>query len=115
MGFPLEPLSSFIIIKFIEKKEKILESGLIMPETTVQRPAKGIVVAAGPGQVVLDGKRVPTQVKPGDKVYFGRFAPITLEYQELSELLSEEQLTQIDKNDTYALLSDGEVYCKVVE
>lgn len=70
----LVPLGDRIVVKPSEKEgEKKLASGIIIPETVnKEKPAKGTVVAVGPGKYE-DGKRIPLQVKVGDIVLFSSY------------------------------------------
>jgi chaperonin GroES len=72
--FSLTPLGDRVIVRPTEKEgEKKLASGIIIPETVnKEKPAKGTVVAVGPGKYE-DGKRVPLQVKVGDTVFFSSY------------------------------------------
>jgi chaperonin GroES len=70
--FSLSPLGDKIIVKPAEKMgEKRLASGIIIPETVdKEKLMKGEVIAVGAGRRGDDGKRIPTEVKPGDTVFF---------------------------------------------
>jgi len=70
----LVPLGDRVVVVPSEKEgEKKLASGIIIPETVdKEKPAKGTVVAVGPGKHE-DGKRVPMQVKVGDIVLFSKY------------------------------------------
>lgn len=70
----LKPLGDRIVVQPSEKEgEKKLASGIIIPETIdKEKPAKGEVIAVGPGKYE-DGKRVPMQVKVGDTVLFSKY------------------------------------------
>jgi chaperonin GroES len=46
----------------------------VIPDTAAEKPMKGQVIAAGPGKVNDDGKLRPLDVKPGDKVLFGKYS-----------------------------------------
>lgn len=72
--FQITPLGDRIVVKPSEKEgEKRLASGIIIPETVdKEKPAKGEVVAVGPGKYE-EGKRVPMQVKVGDVVLFSKY------------------------------------------
>ncbi|MBU6490662.1 co-chaperone GroES [Patescibacteria group bacterium] len=72
--FPFMPLGERIVVKpSLKEGEKVLASGIIIPETVdKEKPAKGVVVAVGPGKYE-DGKRVPVQVKEGDVVIFSKY------------------------------------------
>jgi chaperonin GroES len=49
-------------------------TGIILPETAKERPQEGRVIAVGPGRVDESGKRVPMEVKVGDRVLFAKYA-----------------------------------------
>ena len=70
----LTPLGDRIVVRPEGKEgEKKLASGIIIPETVnKEKPAKGTVIAVGPGKFE-DGKRVPLQVKVGDTVLFSSY------------------------------------------
>lgn len=72
--FQIMPLGDRVVVMPSEKEgEKKLASGIIIPETVdKERPAKGTVVAAGPGKLE-EGKRVPLSVKVGDTVLFSKY------------------------------------------
>ena len=72
--FSLSPLGDRIVVRPSEKEgEKKLASGIIIPETIdKEKPAKGSVVAVGPGKYE-EGKRIPMQVKIGDTVLFSKY------------------------------------------
>lgn len=78
----IKPLSNNVIIEPIEeeKKEEKTEGGIIIPETARkddnERPAKGKVVAVGPGLMTENNERLEMSVKVGDEVLFdGGFNP----------------------------------------
>lgn len=72
--FQITPLGDRVVVMPFEKEgEKKLASGIIIPETVdKERPAKGVVVAAGPGKLE-EGKRVALSVKVGDTVLFSKY------------------------------------------
>jgi chaperonin GroES len=69
----LQPLADRVIVKPVSKEEKTTAFGIIIPESAdKERPAKGTVVAVGPGKME-DGKLVPMNVKVGQEVLFSKY------------------------------------------
>lgn len=70
----LSPLGDRVVVIPSEREgEKKLPSGIIIPDTVdKEKPAKGEVIAVGPGKYD-DGERVPMQVKVGDTVLFSKY------------------------------------------
>ena len=65
------PLHDKVIIKRLEEEEKSA-GGIIIPDTAKEKPQQGKVIAVGTGIVLKDGKTIPLQVKPGDRVLFSK-------------------------------------------
>jgi chaperonin GroES len=66
------PLADRVVVKPIEEAES-MRGGLYIPDTAKEKPQQGEVVAVGPGRYE-DGKRVPLEVKVGDKVLYGKYS-----------------------------------------
>lgn len=74
-GDALRPLGDRVLVRLLEEKEKISESGIIIPESAEKDDIKkGEIVSTGPGRVGDDGKLNPVEVKKGDIVMFKEFA-----------------------------------------
>jgi chaperonin GroES len=56
------------------EEEKKTAGGIIIPDTAKEKPQEGKVVAAGPGKMGDDGKRIPMELKKGDRVLFAKYA-----------------------------------------
>jgi chaperonin GroES len=69
----LKPLNDRVLVKRLESDEKTA-GGLYIPDTAKEKPSRGKVVAAGPGKLADDGKRVAPAVKAGDLVLFNKYA-----------------------------------------
>lgn len=69
----IRPLHDRVIIRRLEEDRKSA-GGIVIPDTAAEKPMKGEVVAAGPGKLTDDGKLRPLDVKPGDKVLFGKYS-----------------------------------------
>ena len=69
----IRPLQDRIIVKRIPEEERT-KGGIIIPDTAKEKPIEGRVVAVGNGKVLKNGKVRPLDVKPGDRVLFGKYA-----------------------------------------
>ena len=72
MAAKLQPLADRVLVKPIEKEEKT-KSGIYLPDTAKEKPQEGEVVAVGPGKVTDDGKRIPMDLKVGDRVIYAKY------------------------------------------
>ena len=79
----MKPLADRVIIKPAPAEEKS-KGGIILPDTAKEKPVIGEVVAVGPGKVSDDGKKIPPEVKVGDKVLYGKYSgtEVTVEGEE---------------------------------
>ena len=73
MKLNLKPLGSRVVIDPIEQ-EDITAGGIVLPETAKEKPQQGMVLSVGPGDRDEDGKRIPMDVKVGDKVLFAKYS-----------------------------------------
>ena len=68
----VEPLADRVVVRPMEEAES-MRGGLYIPDTAKEKPQVGEIVAAGPGRYEKD-KRVPMEVKVGDKVLYGKYS-----------------------------------------
>ena len=68
----VSPLADRVVIKALEETEQ-MRGGLYIPDTAKEKPQQGEIVAVGPGRFD-EGKRVPMDVKVGDKVLYGKYS-----------------------------------------
>jgi chaperonin GroES len=66
------PLADRVVVKPLEETEQ-MRGGLYIPDTAKEKPQQGEIVAVGPGRYEKD-KRVPMDVKVGDKVLYGKYS-----------------------------------------
>ena len=92
----LSPLGDRLVIKPVVQEE-VLASGIVIPDTAKEKPQQGEVLAAGPGRLDDDGKRIPMDVKVGDRVLYAKYSG---------------QEIKIDQEE-YIVLSEKDVLCKV--
>jgi len=69
----VRPLYDRVLVKRSEEETKT-KGGIIIPSTAQEKPVQGVVVAAGKGKVLDDGKIKPLDVKKGDRVLFGKYS-----------------------------------------
>ena len=69
----IKPLNDRILVVRVKEVEKTA-GGIIIPDTAKEKPLEGKVVAAGPGKRDENGKRIPLEVKKGDKILFSKYA-----------------------------------------
>jgi len=79
----VRPLHDRVIVLRTEEEEKT-KGGIIIPDTAKEKPVEGKVVAVGNGKTLDDGKKLPLEIKEGDKVLFGKYAgtEITIDGEE---------------------------------
>ncbi|MGA2171877.1 MAG: co-chaperone GroES [Sedimentisphaerales bacterium] len=68
----LVPLDDRVVIKQSEAEEKSA-GGIILPDAAKEKPQKGKVIAAGPGKMTDEGKRIQMSVKKGDEVIYSKY------------------------------------------
>ena len=73
MTVRFKPLGDRVVVEPIEKEETTA-SGIVLPETAKEKPQEGKVIAVGPGRRDEEGKRIPMDVKEGDRVLFAKYA-----------------------------------------
>jgi chaperonin GroES len=67
------PLGDRVLIRRVEEEAKT-KGGIIIPDNAKEKPQEGEVVAAGPGGRDEDGKRIPMDVRAGDRILFGKWS-----------------------------------------
>jgi chaperonin GroES len=85
----VRPLHDRVIVKRVKEEEKT-KGGIIIPDTAKEKPVEGKVTAVGAGKVLDDGKRVPPQVKAGDRVLFGKYAGTEIKIEGEEHLIMRE-------------------------
>jgi chaperonin GroES len=73
----IRPLHDRVIVKRIEE-ERRSAGGIVIPDTAAEKPDQGEIVAVGKGKKDDQGKVIPLDVKPGDKILFGKYSGLTV-------------------------------------
>ena len=85
----VKPLADRVLIKPLEPgKEK--KGGIIIPDTAKEKPQQGEVMEVGPGRVTDDGKKVPMEVKKGDKILYGKYSGTEVTIDDVEYLIMRE-------------------------
>ena len=86
----IRPLHDRILVKRIEEQE-VKKGGIIIPDTAKEKPQEGKVIAAGNGKVTDDGKRLPLDVKAGDRILFGKYSGSEVKVEDEEYLILREE------------------------
>jgi chaperonin GroES len=90
------PLSDRVVLRALTDSEQ-MRGGLYIPDTAKEKPQQGEIIAVGPGRFEKD-KRVPMDVKVGDKVLYGKYSGTEV-------TIDGEQLLILRESDVLAVLS----------
>lgn len=93
----IRPMHDRIVVERLEEQE-VKKGGIIIPDTAKEKPQEGRVVAVGNGRLTDDGKRLPLDVKVGDRVLFGKYAgsEVRLDDKEYLILREDDVLAVLD-------------------
>ena len=86
----IRPLHDRILIERLEEKEA-KKGGIIIPDTAKEKPQEGKVIAVGNGKVTEDGKKIPLDVKAGDKILFGKYSGSEVKLDDKEYLIMREE------------------------
>ena len=94
----IRPLHDRVLVKRLEQEEQV-RGGIIIPDTAKEKPQEAEVVAAGPGKYNDDGKRIPLEVKAGDRVLIGKYSgsEIKVDDEEYVIVREDEVLAIVDQ------------------
>jgi chaperonin GroES len=69
----INPLHDRVVIRRLEE-ERTSAGGIVIPDTATEKPARGEVIATGPGKMLENGQVHPLSVKVGQEVLFGKYS-----------------------------------------
>jgi chaperonin GroES len=95
MAVNITPLHDRVLVRRTEEKETV-KGGIIIPDTAREKPQEGEVVAVGNGRREK-GELIPLDVKPGDRILFGKYSgnDIKIDDEEYMILKEDEILAKI--------------------
>ena len=92
-----EPVGERVVVLPKDDAEMKTSSGIILPDTAKEKPQEGEVVAVGPGRTSDEGKKIPIEIKVGDRVIYSKFAGT--EYK--------------DEDKEYLILREGDILARI--
>jgi len=97
MALNIKPLGDRLLVEAVEEKET-KKGGIIIPDSAKEKPQEGVIVALGTGKTNDDGKKVPFEVKKGDRVLVSKYGgtEIKLDGKEYKIFSSDDLLAVID-------------------
>jgi chaperonin GroES len=97
MALNINPLGDRVLVEAVEEKE-VKKGGIIIPDSAKEKPVESIVVALGTGKLDDNGKKVPFEVKKGDRIIASQYGgtPIKLDGKEYKILGAEDILAVLE-------------------
>src|SRR6059058_3292626 len=86
----IRPLHDRILVERLEEQE-VKKGGIIIPDTAKEKPKEAKVIAVGNGKVGDDGKKIPLDVKTGDKILFGKYSGSEVKIDDKEYLILREE------------------------
>jgi len=86
----IRPMNDRILVVRVEEEKKTA-GGIIIPDTAKEKPQEGKVAAAGPGKMGEDGKRIPMELKKGDRVLFSKYAGTEIKIDGVEHIFMREE------------------------
>jgi chaperonin GroES len=84
----LKPLGDRVIV-LPKESEEVTKSGIVIPDTAKEKPQEGEVVAVGPGRIE-EGKRIPMDVKVGDRIIYSKYGGTEVKIEDKEHLILRE-------------------------
>ena len=85
----IKPLFDYLLVEPMQK-DTTLPSGIVIPDTAKEKPQEGKVVAVGPGRLDEDGKRIPMEVKKGDRILMGKYSGTEVKIDDVEHIIMRE-------------------------
>jgi chaperonin GroES len=85
----LQPLADRLVVKPIAKEE-VTKGGIFLPDTAKEKPQEGEIVAVGPGRMTDEGKRIPIDLKVGDKVIYSKYGGSEIKIDDVEMIILRE-------------------------
>ena len=86
----VKPLNDRILVRREEEQTEKRKGGIIIPDTAKEKPLEGKVIAIGTGKLDDHGKRIPLEVKVGDRVLIGKYAGNEIKIDDVEHVIVRE-------------------------
>ncbi len=86
----IRPLHDRLLVERLEEKE-VKKGGIIIPDTAKEKPQEAKVIAVGNGKITDEGKKIPLDVKAGDKILFGKYSGSEVKLDDKEYLILREE------------------------
>ena len=94
----LRPMGDRVVIR-PSAREETTRSGIVLPDTSKEKPQRGEVIAVGSGRLTDEGKRIEMDIKVGDTVLFAKYAGTEFK-------MEDEELLILSEKDVLAIVSE---------
>lgn len=94
----IRPLHDRVVVRRLEDERKTA-GGIVIPDTAKEKPIQGEVVAVGKGKILENGSVRPLDVKPGDRILFGKYSgtEVKIGTEELLVMREEDIMGVVEK------------------
>ena len=86
----IRPLHDRMLVERLEEAE-VRRGGIVIPDTAKEKPQEGKVIAVGNGKIGHDGKKIPLDVKAGDRILFGKYSGSEVKIDDKEYLILREE------------------------
>jgi len=99
MAWSLKPMGDRVVVK-PKSRDETTKSGIVLPDTSTEKPQQGEVLSIGPGRQLDSGKRVELDLKVGDTVLFAKYSGTEFK-------LEDDDLLILSERDILAVIENG--------
>ena len=86
----VKPLYDRVLVRRLDPKKDEVKGGIIIPDTAKEKPMEAKIVAIGAGKLDRSGKRIPLEVKVGDRVLIGKYSGQEVKIDDVEHLILKE-------------------------
>ena len=96
MAVNLKPLGDRVLVEPVEEKET-KKGGIIIPDSAKEKPTEGLIIALGTGKTDDNGKKVPFEVKKGDRVLISKYGGTEVKLEDKLDEIEKQLQAVVDK------------------